>query len=694
MKALLTRVPWNALIISTLSLWLGSAYANGGIVTDGTLGRPSTVFSPGIGGPEQVVIPQSAGQTTGHNLFQSFSNFNISKGQTVTFAEDQKGFVDNVIARVTGKETSSINGTLRVTPEGRANFYLLNPNGVLFGNGVQIDVPGDFHVTTAHFIKFQDGAKYSADPVHSKLSAANPSAFGFTGSSKSNNVLIEVKDGAQLSNPQYGPSANTLDLVGQNIKVDNGGQVSANDVRLVAAKGTGSVTLDRDSYGYLKLPTSMPTVATAGKVVIDGQDTVIASSSDYGGRIAIWGGNVGISNGGSLKSVQIGNNTPQNSNGITVKALSFQMTNYGSLSSAVISGHNQPANVSIFTDGPLSVSSGSQILATNGNISSEGYGQVNIESGGEVALKGNSLASPVRGMIAGGNIDIKSHGNINITDNFIVDGNASYMGHLGLTSERAILMSGGAEVSFKTIGTDSTSTGISAINISAKYFSMKGRNTNLLSIASSDPVINIFTLDGVSLTDGSLISSTSALRGNGTINLFTRGGLIIQGNSGLDTFDDSFYFPTKEFIGGNVRIVSEYIYLDNGYIQSATRGRGGNIDITGVQSILAAGNNINGYQYPSYFGHPKVEGRIQKYLGGDDLKGKNVITVDNNGEGGNIAISGSLLNLNGAIINLPPTDFTPNNIQNLCDVSSKGNLGLSGRGGSKASAFDKAIFGY
>ncbi|MEY2695981.1 MAG: hypothetical protein RL333_119, partial [Pseudomonadota bacterium] len=125
----------GVVLLVTWLLWTGAASANGGIVTDGSLGHPATVLSPGIGGPEQVVIPQSAGQTAGHNLFQSFSNFNISKGQTVTFAEDQKGFVENVIARVTGKETSEINGTLRVTPEGRANFYLLNPNGVLFGNG-------------------------------------------------------------------------------------------------------------------------------------------------------------------------------------------------------------------------------------------------------------------------------------------------------------------------------------------------------------------------------------------------------------------------------------------------------------------------------------------------------------------------------------------------------------------------------
>ena len=88
MSALKKGIRRNAMILVTSLLWMGAASANGGIVTDGSLGHPSAVLSPGIGGPEQVVIPQSAGQTSGHNLFQSFSNFNISKGQTVTFSED------------------------------------------------------------------------------------------------------------------------------------------------------------------------------------------------------------------------------------------------------------------------------------------------------------------------------------------------------------------------------------------------------------------------------------------------------------------------------------------------------------------------------------------------------------------------------------------------------------------------------
>ncbi|MEN9680736.1 MAG: hypothetical protein RLZZ627_629, partial [Pseudomonadota bacterium] len=170
-------------------------FAAGGIVTDGTVGAPgnlgaSHTLSGGGNTPEMVTVTQAMGSTAGTNLFHSFSEFNIASGQKVTFTEDKAGFIQNVIARVTGNEASHIHGTLSVTPEGKANFYLLNPNGVLFGNGAQIDVPGDFHVTTASYVKFQDGAKYGADPVTSRLSSSAPSAFGFTEASKSTNVLI------------------------------------------------------------------------------------------------------------------------------------------------------------------------------------------------------------------------------------------------------------------------------------------------------------------------------------------------------------------------------------------------------------------------------------------------------------------------------------------------------------------------
>ena len=248
-------------VLIPLLVGCSALLANGGIVTDGTVGTAGHLGAPQTLTGSDVKITQDMGTTAGHNVFQSFKEFNIGSGQTVTFTENSTNFVNNVIARVTGKDTSNINGTLSVTPGGHANFYLLNPNGVMFGHGAQIDVPGDFHVTTAHFVKFQDGAKYGSDPVHSHLSTTEPASFGFSSGTHSNNVLIDVTDGAQLKNPTTPNTA--IDLVAQNIKIENGAEVSANGVRLVAAKGNMSVSLSNDVYGNLVLPNLSPTAANS-----------------------------------------------------------------------------------------------------------------------------------------------------------------------------------------------------------------------------------------------------------------------------------------------------------------------------------------------------------------------------------------------------------------------------------------------
>jgi filamentous hemagglutinin family protein len=135
---------WTEILVLLLAAaWSGAAAADGGLSTDGTVGPKQTLSG------SQADIPQSLGTTVGKNVFHSFSQFNVDKGQTVTFQENAPNTLDNVISRVTGGNRSDINGTLRSTPGGHANLYLINPNGVVFGPNAKLDVPGDFHASTA-----------------------------------------------------------------------------------------------------------------------------------------------------------------------------------------------------------------------------------------------------------------------------------------------------------------------------------------------------------------------------------------------------------------------------------------------------------------------------------------------------------------------------------------------------------------
>src|SRR5262249_10924552 len=115
----------------------------------------------------------------GPNLFHSFDRFNVGTNDTASFS-GPTGIV-NILSRVTGGHQSVIDGRLQSTLPG-ANLYLLNPSGVLFHPNASLDIKGSFHVSTADYLRFADGATFSTHlGGKSTLTMAPPAAFGFLG---------------------------------------------------------------------------------------------------------------------------------------------------------------------------------------------------------------------------------------------------------------------------------------------------------------------------------------------------------------------------------------------------------------------------------------------------------------------------------------------------------------------------------
>ena len=98
----------------------------------------------------------NGGEREGNNLFHSFEEFSVPEGIEAVFENALD--IENIFTRISGDAASDINGVLRT--QGGANFFIVNPNGIVFGENAQLDVGGSFIATTANSIQFADGADF------------------------------------------------------------------------------------------------------------------------------------------------------------------------------------------------------------------------------------------------------------------------------------------------------------------------------------------------------------------------------------------------------------------------------------------------------------------------------------------------------------------------------------------------------
>ena len=317
------RVRWAAAgsVVAVLLVGVGEA-SRGEVVLDGKFGTSGALAGPDFS------ITDSLGAVRGNNLFHSFTRFDLAAGETATFSGPAN--IRNILSRVTGDGPSSIDGTIRSTIAG-ANFFLINPSGIVFGPSAAIDVSGSFAASTANYLKLADGARFVAalDADDSGLSTAEVSAFGFLGNPSGS---IEVQQSALSV-----PSGKTISLVGGDILVDGGTLQSAGgQINIVSINSPGEAPADPISLSGADFPQQ-------GEITFQ-NDAGIDASGDGGGRIAIRGGQLTVDN----SKIQANTAGASDGQGIDVAVLGdLNISNGGQINSLSPDGLGAGGNISI-----------------------------------------------------------------------------------------------------------------------------------------------------------------------------------------------------------------------------------------------------------------------------------------------------------------------------------------------------------
>ncbi|MEK7990581.1 MAG: filamentous hemagglutinin N-terminal domain-containing protein, partial [Thiotrichaceae bacterium] len=241
---------------------------------------------------EQIYdITQDLGQTVGNNLFHSFDSFNLNQNQIAQFSGSDS--IQNIISRVIGGEASFINGTIRSTIP-NADFYFLNPYGIVFGEFAQLDLQGSFHASTADYLKLSDDGEFHArNPNQDILSVAPVASFGFLNHTP---APISIQD-SKLSVL----TGETLSLISGNIQItgtdafrdsknrypvsDNAAllQAKSGQINLVATVGNSLINLQNPEWNQ------------TGKT-ITASNTIIDVTGENGGNLFIRAGDIQFTN--------------------------------------------------------------------------------------------------------------------------------------------------------------------------------------------------------------------------------------------------------------------------------------------------------------------------------------------------------------------------------------------------------------
>ncbi len=634
---------------------------------DGTLGPKLDLAGP------NYQISHEHGLIRGGNLFHSFEIFNLSSNQSVTESALFTGpqTITNIISRVTGGSASEINGIIKSEIPG-ANFYLLNPAGIMFGPNAQLDIDGSTTVSTADYIQLgNEGQFFGINSEQSSLSIAPPSAFGFLNPFAAaitiQDSVLTVKDHQSLS-----MIGGDIDISGGELRVSQGNLYMVS----VASSGITDVGFDVTNFselGQIKLFNNL-NIDLSGE---GGGDVKIRSKLINMNDVEVSADSLGAMPSGDI-DIEVTENLILDNTFITSESISDGNAGTIRLKATDIDIRNQSIiSGSSFNDGNsgnIDLSATDIALSNNTEIT---VNSLNSGKAGIISLRGNHITldnatvqTQTSGTGRGGLISVNATENLVLKNGGLIDsaniGNTIDPGKIEITAGHlAITGSGinssgintsslgdgdGGNISIETtksividgkVKTERFPSRILAISNALGNSGNISINTPLLIMINGASISTSTNGDGnggnikviaetLSMAANSSISSKSTDTGTGktgTINLFSEVSTVIV--ESLITTEG----VGKDVSGGGITIKSDQnIIVDRSDITSQSESDGGNISVTALNRLQLGNATISAEAGDS--GGNIVLNSIKTLVRNSVLKANSI-----QGNGGNININ-------------------------------------------------------
>lgn len=615
--------------LSSIGFFLVTHNASAQVIPDSSLGKEASQVTSTLN--QQKI---EGGAIRGSNLFHSFQEFNVKENQEVFFNNPTN--IENIFTRVTGGNLSQIDGI--ISNAGQANLFLINPNGIIFGENSSLQLGGSFFSSTANSILFPN-EEFSATKLNNPPLMTINVPIGLNFSHQPKDIIIRSNtDDLGL---QVKPGQN-ISLIGGNIDFP-GGKIttSGTNIWLGGLSASGTIKINHD--GSLVVPQGIP----QSNVSLSNQ--AIINSTGGGGKININAANLtlteqselfaGMSQGSSSFNPPPGK--------ITINATNLITINQSRISTEIEEDAKGEAGEISLISPTINIYNESEVIAST--FSEGNAGNIDIKANDSLNVNFSKILSQVKDNAVGnaGNITIAAKSFTVNNESFIIVDSYSRgdAGNIKLDISGQLLLDGGSLIRTGFENNGIGKEGKISVNSPQKIILNKSTLSSGTRGLGKAGDINLQT-DFLSLDNKSNISSSSndnigeengesilieddIISGDaGTISI-NSDNVILNNESGINVFTST----NKN--GGEININANTLELKQGgnlFAATNSGGNAGNIQLNVKESIFIDGANVPKVALTKPPGNPIL----------NEALGKTGILVNtlpgSQGNGGNITI--------------------------------------------------------